>query len=80
MKKRQTNPIGPLISDFFKEQASGLFKYFLKKYNNNEDSIADKITEDINKQYCGDYNINWNDYLNHWMVDYDIIRILKWHI
>jgi len=80
MKKRHTNPIGPLIVDFLKEQASGKFKYFLKKYNNNEDLIADNITEDINKQYRGDYNINWNYYLNHWMVDYNIIHILKWHI
>jgi hypothetical protein len=46
----------------------------------NEDSIGDKLTEDINKKYCGYYNMNWNDYLNHWMVDYDIIRILKWHV
>ena len=38
------------------------------------------LTEDINKQYRGDYNINWNDYLNHWMVDYDIIHVLKWHV
>ena len=82
MKKHNSNLIGPLIVDYLKDQAPGLFKYFQKKYNNNdnEDSIAGKFTKDINKQYCGDYHINWNNYLNHWMVDQDIICILKWHI
>ena len=80
MKKCHSNPIGPLIVNYLKDQAPGLFKYFQKKYNNNEDSITGKFTKDINKQYRGDYHINWNDYLNHWMVDYNIIRILKWHI
>ena len=80
MKKRHSNPIGPLIVDYLKDQAQKLFQYFQKKYNNNEDSIAVKFNEDINKQYRGDYHINWKYYLNHWMVDYDIICILKWHI
>ena len=80
MKKRQSNPIGPLVVDYLKEQNPGLFKYLLKKNNFNEDSIGEKLTEDINKQYCGDYNFIWDNYLNHWMVDYDIIRILKWHV
>jgi hypothetical protein len=80
MKKRQFNPMGPLVVDYLKEQNPGLFKYLLRKNNFNEDSIGEKLTEDINKQYRGDYNIIWDDYLNHWMVDYDIIRILKWHV
>jgi hypothetical protein len=25
----------------------------------------------------GGIDVMWNDYLNHWMVDYDIIRVLK---
>jgi hypothetical protein len=79
MEKCQSNPIGPLIFNYLKDQAPGLFKYFQKKYNNNENSIGDKLTEDINKQYRGDYSTNWSDYLNHWTVDYDIIHILKWH-
>ncbi len=76
----QSNPIGPLVVDYPKEQNSGLFKYLLRKNNFNEDSIGEKLTKDINKQYRGDYNIIWDDYLNHWMVDYEIICILKWHV
>jgi hypothetical protein len=41
MKKCQSNPIGPLIVDYLKDQAPGLFKYFQKKYNNNEDLILE---------------------------------------
>jgi hypothetical protein len=46
----------------------------------NEDLVAEKITQDINQHFSGGYSIVWNDTLNHFLVDFNIIRILKNHI
>jgi hypothetical protein len=38
------------------------------------------ITQDIDQHFSGGYNFFWNDTLNHWLVDIDIIQILKNHM
>ena len=76
MKKRQNNPIGPLVVEFLKEHASSLYDYLLKR-KPNEEMIAEVITDDIDKHFRVGFVTHWDDYLNHWMVDYDIIRVLK---
>ncbi len=52
----------------------------MKGDNKSEDLVAEKITQDINQHYYGGYNIIWNDTLNHFLVDFNIIQILKNHI
>jgi hypothetical protein len=53
----------------------------MKGDTKNEDLIADKIIQDINQHFSsGGYKIIWNDTLNYFLVDYNIIRILKNHI
>ena len=79
MKKRDKNPIGQLVIDHLKQHVEGLYNH-LTKDEKNEDLIADKITNDIHQHFVGGYNLIWNDTLNHWLVDYDIIRILKTHM
>jgi hypothetical protein len=76
MKKRDINPVGPLIVDYLKEHSSSLYDYLLKK-KTNEAQVAKEITEDIDKHFRAGFVLHWNDCLNHWMVDYDIIRVLK---
>ena len=76
MKKREINPIGPLVVEFLKDHASSLYDYLLKK-KPNEELVAEDITDDIDKHFRAGFVTHWDDYLNHWMVDYDIIRILK---
>jgi hypothetical protein len=76
MKKRDINPIGPLVIDFIKEHASSLYNYLLKK-KPNEELVAEDITDDIDKHFCAGYSLHWDDRLNHWMVDYDTIRVLQ---
>ena len=76
MKKREYNPIGPLVVEFLKDHASSLYNYLLKK-KPNEELVAKDITDDIDKHFRAGFVTHWDDYLNHWMVDYDIIRILK---
>ena len=76
MKKRDSNPIGPLVVAFLKEHAPSLYNYLLKK-KPNEELVAENITDDIDKHFRAGFMTHWDDYLNRWLVDYDIIRILK---
>jgi hypothetical protein len=39
--------------------------------------VGEKLTNNMDAQFSGGYSISSNDWLNHFMVDYDIIRILK---
>ena len=52
----------------------------MKGDTKNEDLVAEKITQDINQHFSGRYKIIWNDTLNHFLVDFDIICVLKNHI
>jgi hypothetical protein len=79
MKKRENNPIGPLIVEYLKEHASSLYDYLLKKKPNQE-LVAEDITDDIDKHLRAGFVLHWDDCLNHWMVDYDIIRVLKGYV
>jgi hypothetical protein len=39
--------------------------------------VAKKITQDINQHFSGGYKLHWDDTLDHWLVDFDIIQISK---
>jgi hypothetical protein len=43
----------------------------------SKDLVGEKLTNDMDAQFSGGYSIRSNDWLNHFMVDNDIIRILK---
>ncbi len=79
MKKRDINPIGPLVINYLKEHASSLYEYLLKK-KPNEELITKDLTDDIDKHFRAGFVLQWDDRLNHWMVDYDFIRILKCYV
>jgi hypothetical protein len=79
MKERADNPIGPLLLDHLHEKMEKLYTYLVNK-SNSEDLAAEKITRAISQHFSGGPNIIWNDRLNHWLVDYDIIRVLRYHI
>jgi hypothetical protein len=74
-KKRESNLVGPLILDHIKNHAEGLYKYLMRD-KPCHDEFANKITNDMNKAFCS-FDVMWNNCLNHWMVDYDIICVLK---
>jgi hypothetical protein len=46
----------------------------------NEDLVPEKITNDIDQHFSGSYTLHWNDSLNHWLVNYDIIQTPKFHV
>jgi hypothetical protein len=79
MKKRKINLIGPLVLEYLKGHASAFYEYSLKK-KPNEELVTEDITDDIDKHFCAGFALHWDDCLNHWMVDYDIICILKGYV
>jgi hypothetical protein len=79
MKKCEINPIGPLVLEYLKEHALSLYEYFLKK-KLNEELVAEDLTDDIDKHFHAGFVLHWDDCLNHWMVDYNIILILKGYV
>ncbi len=72
--------IGVLILEDLKETAEGLYRHLMKGDNKSEDLVAEKITQDIHEHFSGGYNIIWNDTLNHFLVNFNIVWILKKHI
>lgn len=75
MEMRTANPIGELVLDYLKLYQDGLFMYLTK--GKTEENVSTMLTEDIHNQFKSGYTITWNDNLNRFMVDFDIIRILK---
>jgi hypothetical protein len=79
IKKCEINPIGPLVLEYLKDHALALYEYLLKK-KPNEELVAEDLTNDIDKYLCAGFVLHWDDCLNHWMVDYNIIHILKGYV
>ncbi len=79
MKKHEINPIVPLVLENLKDHASALYAYLLKK-KPNEELVTKDLTEDIDKHFRAGFVLHWDDYLNHWMVDYNIFCILKGYV
>jgi hypothetical protein len=79
VKKHKINPIGPLVLEYLKDHALALYGYLLKK-KPNEELVAEDLTDDIDKYFHAGFALHWDDCLNHWMVDYDIICILKGYV
>ena len=50
------------------------------KKNPNEELVAEDITVDIDKHFRAGLVLHWDDCFNHWMVDFDIIRVLKGYV
>ena len=83
MEKRNNNPIGPSIVDYLEENQSGLYKYLLKKGQQNEMSDEDAgkmLTNDTHDHFKCGYSLKFGDSLNRFMVDYDIVRVLREYI
>ncbi len=76
MKKRAKNPVWILLLDHLKDHAQGLYNQIMNG-SVSKDLLGEKLTNDMDAQFSGGYSISSNDWLNHFMVDYDIIRILK---
>ncbi len=70
------NPIGILLLDCLKDHAQGLYNHLMNG-SVSKDLVGEKLTNNIDAQFSGGYSISSDNWLDHFMVDYDIIRILK---
>jgi len=80
MEKREISPIGPMIEDYLEKHAKGLHQYLMNSKKASEQDIGEILTDDINNHFSVGYSLKWDDNLNRCMVDYDIVRILKFYI
>jgi hypothetical protein len=79
MKKRETGPVGGLLLDYLKDHVEGLYRH-VNLNQPNVRSTEETLTNDIDAQFQGGFTIKTNARLNRFMVDYDIIRVLKNHV
>ena len=79
MKKRETIQAGELLLDHLKDHDVGLYDHLLSKAG-DVDLVENKLTNNINSQFIGGYSMSRQNPLNRFMVDYDIIRILKEYV
>ena len=75
MTAREINPVGNLLIDHLKDYHLGLFNHLTKGCDEN--AAAKKLTYDIDSHFKGGSSNHLHEKLNRFMVDYDIIRILK---
>ncbi len=79
IKKRKTGPVGGLLLDHLKYHTVGLYRHVTQRQPSMK-SAEESLTNDIDVQFQGGFTINVNARLNHFMVDYDIILVLKNHV
>ena len=76
MKKRAKKSVGILLLDHLKDHAQGIYNHLMNG-SVSKDLVGEKLTNDMDAQLSGGYSICSNDWLNNFMVNYDIICILK---
>ncbi len=77
MNARTHNPLGPILFDHCQKKDEHIYNYFMNKNHNNEKAIKEKITAAVDSTFKNGYNLKVHSHLNQFMVDYDIIHILK---
>ncbi len=75
----KTGPVGGLVLDYLKNHADGLYRHVTKQQPSVK-SAEETLTNDIDNQFHGGFTIKANARLNSFMVDYDIIHVLKNHV
>ncbi len=79
MKKCEANQVDELLLSYLKDHAVGLYD-FLMAGAVNQDLVEEKLINDINSVFMGGYSMSVQNPLNRFMVDYDILCILKEYV
>jgi hypothetical protein len=75
MKICKENPVGSLLIEHLKEYHQGLYNHLTKDCDK---VVAGKqLTNELDSHFKGGYSIHYHKRLNCFMVDYDIVCILK---
>ena len=65
--------------NYLEDHVPGLYKHVTQRQPGSR-SAEETLTNDIDAQFQGGFTIKTNARLNRFMVNYDIIRVLKNHI
>jgi hypothetical protein len=77
MKSRENCPFGQDLFKHCEKVEQRIFEYFMKDYHSNEKSIIAKMTASVDAAFKNGINFRMHSHLNQFMVDYDIIRVLR---
>ncbi len=77
MTARTHNPIGPILFKHCQKEEEQIFNYFMGKNHNNEKAINEKMTAAVDSTFKDGFDLKVHSHPNQFMVDYDIIRVLK---
>ncbi len=77
MKKCDRNPIGETLFKHCEKNDHRILDYFMDENHNDENAIKEKMTAAVDASFKNGLNIRFHCHLNQFMVDYDIIRVLK---
>jgi len=77
MKACIHNPIGPILFKHCEREEEGILNCLMEKNHNNEEATKEKMTTAVDSTFKNGYNLKVHSSLNQFMVDYDIIHILK---
>ena len=76
MKACTRNPLGNLIWRYCEENEVAIVNYMMGEYNSQEAS-EEIMTKSVDAAFKDGYSLKFETHLNQFMVDYNIIRILK---
>ncbi len=68
--------MGFLIWKYCEENEESIFKYMMREYH-SQDAGQEKMTALVDAAFKNGYSLNLNTYLNQYMVNYDIVHVLK---
>jgi hypothetical protein len=77
MKKRDHNPIGKAMFKHLEKYKQSILRYIMTDNNDDEKAVKAKITQAVDTSFKKGFNIRYHCHLNQFLVDYDIIRVLK---
>ncbi len=77
MKKRDHNPIGETLFKHCEKNEHRIFENFMDENQNDEKAIKEKMTAAVDAYFKKGLNIRFHCHLNQFMVDYDIICVLR---
>jgi hypothetical protein len=76
MKAQPKNSLGKILWDHCKREEDHIVKYLMNQHCNKE-AIIEKLTASVDSTFKNGYSLKLSTHLNQFMVDYDIIHILK---
>jgi hypothetical protein len=76
LKARKHNPMGALIWKYSEQNEQAICNFFMREYHSQE-AGQEKMTATVNAAFENGYSLRLNTHLNQYMVDYDIVCVLK---